>query len=153
MKLVVEGLDELRQRFKHEARNYHRRVRKTLEASLLTVWENVPSYPPKPATSNYVRTGTLGRSLGVSMYGQRTEPGADHYQEIKQGPQMDEATFGTRLYYAPYVVGEGTQTETFRRIGWKTLDGWVLRRVRGKIENLFKIMAAEMIRYLDGKGL
>jgi len=63
---------------------------------------------------------------------------------------MSEAKFGSRLGYAPDVIGEN-QDPFFSGRGWWTIVE-IAHRSRKKIERLFKIMAEEMARFLDGRG-
>ena len=139
--IKVEGLEPLRQRFGQYPQKFNQVIDKTLEASLLTIHENVPPYPVYP--SSYRRTGTLGRSIGVG----NTRP--DIYEK-KVGSGMFEATFGSRLNYAPFVIGETTQAKHMGH--WWTLDGTVYRKAAPKIERLFKIAVDRLAAWLDGKG-
>jgi hypothetical protein len=143
MPIIIEGLDELRDRMAQFPGKFQRVIAKTLEASLLKLWENVPPYPPAPASSEYVRTGTLGRTLGAG--GQRPD-----IYEVKQEGGFQVASFGTKLGYAPYVIGDNEQAWMHQN-RWFVL-GDVLNKSVGAIEGLFNAAADEMAKWLDGKG-
>lgn len=139
--IQVEGVEEIRKRMSDYPKKFDEVIGKTLDTSLLTIHQEVPPYPVYQ--SSYRRTGTLGRTL---------TPGQNNnINERKIGPQMFEATFGTRLNYAPYVIGEQTQAGHMKH--WWTLDGTVLRKAAPKIERLFQIAVERMAKWLEGKGL
>ena len=141
--IEIEGIDEIRQRFRKYPRKFDAALGKTLDATLLTIHQEVPPYPNYQ--SPYKRTGTLGRTLGSGFMGGNI--GKPDIYEKAIGPQMFEASFGTRLNYAPFVVGETTQAGHMSH--WWTLDGTVYRKVKPKIEKLFKLMVSELARWLD----
>ena len=147
VRIVIEGLEPIRARFAQFPRQYKAAERTALQTSLLKIWEKVPAYP-SVRKNWYIRTGMLGRSVGVSMEGSKMGP-PDIY-EIKQGANMGEATFGTVLGYAPKVIGEKSQEAP--HIGrWWTLDGSVLRAARPEIEKLWQKMADKLANWLDGR--
>lgn len=147
-RLEVTGLEELSQRMKQWPNRFRAALEVTMNAALLTVWEKIPSYPPKPQDSTYIRTGTLGKSLGGSFSGGKTGTTPDIY-EIKSGStNMIEASFGTRLDYAQVVIGE--QQRPYNRHWW-TMHKTVLRRIQQPINRIFNAMADEMTKWLDGK--
>lgn len=139
--LVVEGLDELRRRFQQWPEKFSAVVRKTLETSLLKLEESVPEYPPEPVNSSYTRTGTLGRTLSAGA--------ADNIHEVTQTGGYSEASFGTRLEYAQYVIGDSPAWMHKGR-WWRLVD--VLEKSKDDIEHLFQVAAEEMAAWLDGRG-
>lgn len=141
--LVVEGLDELRRRFQQWPEKFQAVIRKTLETSLLKIEENVPDYPPEPVDSSYTRTGTLGRTLSAGA--------ADNIHEVTQTGDYSEASFGTRLGYAQYVIGDNEQAWMHKGRWWRLVD--VLEKIKDDIEHLFQVAAEEMAAWLDGKGV
>ena len=146
----IEGLEPLRRRFAQFPRVYRREVRATLNASLGVLWENVPEYPPQPQGSTYNRTGMLGRSLGSGMGGGRSGRQPDIYQVRRQGPNMDAGEFGTRLEYAPFVIGD--QSQQPQNSHWWTITD-IAKNSQQKILKLFREMAQDLARFLEGKGL
>jgi len=117
-----------------------REMERTMKQSLVHVQGSVLPYPPPPPSSSYIRTGTLGRSIGL---GGR----ADIY-EVKRIGGGYEARLGTRLEYAPYVIGE-------QQAGVHSGRWWTMKTVAGKarpgIERLFVAMSKRLARYLDGR--
>lgn len=119
----------------------------TMDASLLTLWENVPPYPERPNESSYDRTGTLGRTLGASMSGAISGK-PDIYEKKKLGSEI-EGRFGTKLSYADYVIGESQAWMHY--IWWRLTD--VKKSSEAKIISLWNLAAEKMAKFLDGKGL
>lgn len=126
-----------------------RETEHTMEQALQHVWGSVPPYPPARPGSGYVRTGTLGRSLGSSQAGgMGSKP--DIYQVRKLGASKYEGRFGTRLEYAPQVIGTQTQKRIFRNIGWWTMADIAKKATQG-VQRLFDKMAGRMVKFLEGK--
>lgn len=151
MNIVITGIDALVKRMENEPKLFRQVFRKTLEASLLAIWQNVGErgYPTQKPGTRYVRTGTLGRTLGSSETGGMS--GRPSVYKVETSARMWGATFGTRLNYAPWVIGKDTQTKVHAANGWWTLDGDVKDTVEPKIIEFFQIMADSIARYLDGK--
>ena len=145
--IEIDGLEEVQRKFARFPMQYNKAERKTLEASLMTIHEQIPPYPTALSTSRYKRTGTLGRSIGANMSGGKS--GKPEIYMVKQGGKYSEASFGTRLHYAPKVIGE-YQDPFFAGRGW-----WNIKQVadfaKGKIERLWQIMADELANWLDGR--
>ncbi len=138
---------DLRQRMQNYDRQMKRVLEETNKASLYVLWENVPSYPRRPG-SRYIRTGTLGRSLGVSMEGgQMGKP--DILTQKPLGPTGWSGAFGSNVTYAADVIGEGTQKPVHQGIWW-TLKT-VADKASEKINRLHQAAADSMARWLDGK--
>ena len=148
--MEIKGLKEIHDRMRNFPKKYSRAAKKTLEAALLHVQGSVPSYPPAPKSSWYVRTGTLGRSLGSSMGGQPV--GKADIQQVKPMGGYQEAQFGTRLHYAPRVIGDATQQEAPWRSYWWNINT-ILAKAKPGVIKLFQKMAEMLARWLDGKGV
>lgn len=144
MKIVIEGLEEIRAKLRQYPQQYERAAQKTMDASLLTIQGSVPGYPSPPASSDYIRTGTLGRTLGSG--GGRAEV----YEVRSGGGGYIEGEIGTNLEYAPYVIGENTQA-WMHQGRWWTFDGTVLKSAVPKIERLWQIMVEELAKWLDAR--
>lgn len=147
IKIEVVGLKALKRRMRQFPQQYNKAVEITLRASLLKIWENVFPYPKKPAGSTYDRQGILGKSLGSGFAGGKTQGEPDVFQVFEQGGNIDGAEFGTRLDYAPFVLGEKQAQHmshwwTFRRLA---------RKSRPEIIRLFKVMAKKLVQFLEGK--
>lgn len=120
---------------------------KTANQALYHVWGSVPSYPAPPPGSTYIRTGTLGRSLGVSSGGQPMGK-PDVMKVTHLGGGYTEARLGTRLTYAPHVIGTGTQARHMRH--WWTM-ATVAERARKGVIRLYEAMADRMADFLVGR--
>ena len=147
--IEVIGLKELRRRMRQFPQEYNKAVKKTLNWSLHKLWSNVPPYPAKPEGSIYDRTGTLGRTLGSGEAGGKAQGEPDIFEVFEQGGNIDGAEFGTRLGYAPFVLGE-------RQAGhmghWWTMKG-LAKKTKPAIINAFKLMAKTLAKFLEGKGM
>ena len=153
--IEVRGLDSLIARMSQYPQKLSAAVRTTVKASLYALWENVPPYPPPPEDSSYRRTGTLGRTLGSGMAGGRGSEKPEVFELREVGSSAEgaliEGHFGTRLEYAPYVIGDNEQA--WMHAGrWWTISK-VGERAKGKIIRLFQQLANKMAAFLDGKGV
>ena len=146
--IEIRGLDELIRRMQQFPERLEASMRETMQAALLTLWENVPPYPAPPAGSSYDRTGTLGRTLGSSEGG-GTGGGQPDVYEVREMGSGFEGQFGTNLDYAPYVIGDDMQS---RHMGhwWKI--SVIKDRAQAKIEGLFSTMGEKIAEFLEGKG-
>ncbi len=148
--IEVKGLGELERRFRQYPGVFAREQKKAMDEALLHVWGSVPSYPSAPPNSTYVRTGTLGRSLGVSMSGGKLGGQPDIYESKPLGSRGRMGRFGSRLGYAPHVIGE-SQTAPF--VGrWWTVKA-IVARARQGVVRAFDDMARDLAEYLEGKRL
>ena len=146
--VTYTGLEELQAKLAKFPGVFSRALMTTMEAVLYKVWEFVPPYPPPPPNSTYRRTGLLGRSLGVSEGGHKMgKPGI--FEVRKRGASAMSASFGTRLGYAPDVIGESQKSQFTGR--WWTLGG-VARMAEAATIKLFENMARELAAYLSNEG-
>lgn len=146
--IEVRGLKELQARMKQFPEQLNAAQEKTMEASLLTLWENVPPYPRISFNSSYRRTGTLGRSLGSSEGGGKG--GKPSIYETKKLGSGYEGRFGTDLSYAQYVIGDTTQA-AHMGYWWQMKD--IAAKAETKIVRLWQTLADKLAKFLDGKGL
>lgn len=115
-----------------------------MEAVLLKLQELTPPYPPPPPNSTYRRTLTLGKSLGIGMgLGARPD-----IREVALGPQMVRGTYGTRVRYAPEVIGAGTQ-KAVHRGRWWTLE-FVAYHATPEVVRIMQVATDEMAQWLGG---
>lgn len=149
MRLEVTGLRELSQRFRDFPQEFSQSVRATMEATLYALWGAVPAYPPKPQTSDYIRTGTLGRSLGSSEAG-GISGGTPEIYEVSQGTTYTAGEFGTNLEYAPYVIGDDEQQWYHAAHGWWTISS-VARLAEERILQLWQQTAEQLAAWIDGQ--
>lgn len=111
--MLLDGgrdIDELRRRIrnadvKHEAA-------KAMRQSLLDIQAEAGDYPPAPANSSYVRTGTLGRKWTTKVEVRRNNV---------RGVISSDAVNDQGQYYGQWVKGPEKQRPLFERIGWQTL--------------------------------
>ena len=148
--IEIRGLDELIRRMQQFPERLEASMRETMQAALLTLWENVPPYPAPPAGSSYDRTGTLGRTLG-SGEGGGTGGGQPDVYEVREMGSGFEGQFGTNLDYAPYVIGDEEQNPYHTVNGWWRMS-FIKNRAQEKIEGLFNTMGEKIAEFLEGKG-
>ncbi len=121
---------------------------KAMEASLLTLQEKTPAYPPQPVGTPYERTGALGGSLGVAQEGGISGvPDIKLVKKLGRGNYQGE--FGSRLHYAKWVIGTQRQARHMRH-WWKMKD--VAKAAEPKITEIFEKLSESIARFLDGKG-
>jgi hypothetical protein len=85
----------------------------SLVASLLSLLPDLADYPPRPSTSNYVRTGTLGRLWTAAQ---------PEFKALKSG---FEARIGNKTPYAGYVQGgkeDDPHQAWMHKKRWQTTD-------------------------------
>lgn len=114
---------------------------KAAEQSVLYVHGQVPAYPPAPEGSDYVRTGTLGRT--VTTMGAASGEALSRVETIGGRPT---GVIGTALEYAPYVIDENQQAWMHAGRWWTLQD--VVRRSRDGVVRIYE----ETIRKLTGAG-
>lgn len=145
--IEVKGLNELLERMKKYPLEMHKAMAKTMAASLLVLWENVPGYPPPPEGSTYDRTGTLGRSLGSDIGGGKG--GDPSIFAIKPlGSAGYEGKFGTNLEYADVVIGEH-QARVHAGRWWNIYA--IAEKAADKINGLWRTLGDQMAKFLEGK--
>lgn len=146
MNIEIRGLEELLARMRAYPDKLKMSMEATMRAAMLALWENVPPYPSPPSDSTYRRTGTLGRTLGSGMSGGKM--GAPDVYQVRELGSGYEGRFGTNLGYAPYVIGDETQSRHMTH-WWKIRT--VAERAKPKIEQVFNTLAAKLAAFLEGK--
>ncbi len=131
---------DLPQRMKHYPQKLQQEMERTMKESLIHVQGSVPPYPPARPTSRYIRTGTLGRSIGLG--------GRAAIYEVRRVGAGYEAQLGTRLHYAPPVIGAQSQTGFFKGRGWWNMKT-VAERAKPGVERLFEAMSRRLVAWLD----
>jgi len=132
---------DLIQRMHRYPQQLNQEMERTIKQALAHTQGSVPPYPAPPPGSSYVRTGTLGRTIGL---GGR----ADIYETRRVGAGY-EARLGTRLDYAPYVIGPETQAAPHRGRWWTMRT--VLEKAMPGIERLYEAAANRMVAFLEGR--
>ena len=111
----VQGLEQLFRRLNNlQALNV---LRAPMNRAVLRIQADMQKYPPKPRTSTYRRTGTLGRSWT---------------SDVTNMAEGVRGRVGNRVKYAPFVQSSMFQRPVHRR-RWQT-DRIVLNRQRGAIQ-------------------
>lgn len=146
IKITVQGLKEIRRRFGGFPRQVAKAIQNALDAALLELQGSVPPYPNPPAGSTYIRTYTLGRILGADMTGGKLGR-AEIYEVRPVGNHGFEAQWGTRLGYAPFVIGATRQAGHMGH--WWTLKNVAANASRG-ITRIFQILGEELATWLKG---
>lgn len=152
MKIEVEGLEETIQLMVSYPRKLNQAMKRAMEAALLVVWGHIPSYPPPPTGSKYVRTGQLGRSLGSDFGGGRGGGTPDVYEVKTLGSGEYVGRFGTNLEYAPLVIGDSTTEQSDKMRHWWTLPQTVVGLSKDGVRKVFLVLKEEMVRFLEKKA-
>ena len=137
--MKVEGLDEIIQQMQALPRTLDTEMGRVMHQSMHILESKVPDYPPVPAGSKYIRRHLLGNSLTAS--------GDLHVSKIEKLGGMHQATFGSAVKYAPYVISDEMQAETHQ--GWWWTMSVIAERAQSAIEQLFQAVAEKMARFLD----
>jgi hypothetical protein len=144
--IEIHGLEEAIQKYQGAPLKLRKAMRATMFTSLDIVHENVKPYPSPPADSPYRRTGTLGRTLGASRGGALTGSKPDIYRVQQTSADNMSGYFGTKLNYAPYVIG-GAQDDPgqawMHKSRWWTIDDIAeaaKEKVQAAWERLIKII-------------
>ncbi len=148
--IEVKGDKEILARMAKFPRELEQAQKLTMDASLTTLWENVPPYPQPPAGSSYTRTGTHGRKLG-SGYEGGTGGGKPSIFTSKKIGSGFEGRFGTNNEYSQWVIGDDTQAQVHQGRWYKIGD--IAKKSEAKIIRLWETMAEKLAKFLDGKGL
>lgn len=106
--------------------------------SLLYLQSQTPPYPPQRPGNTYRRTGTLGRSV-TSLAA--NNPNA--LTKVKTFTGGVEGLWGTRVKYAPEVIGRDTQRENTRGYWW-TLEG-VAEKAIGGVSLIWEKMLGKLV--------
>ena len=137
IEMTVDGLEESIEKMKNAPQQLKRGMRVAMDASLLALHESVPPYPAPPPDSTYRRTGTLGRTLGVGG----GKP--DIYRVIDRAEQF-EGQFGTKLKYAPYVIGDVEQARVHSGRWWTMSK--VAENAKDKITQIWNKLVEEIAK-------
>ena len=137
---------DLLQRMRRYPKKLDDELGDAMDESLTYIQTRVPEYPNEPPGSMYVRTLTLGRSIGLGG-------GRSDVKDIKRlGQGKYEGRFGTNLYYAPYVIGtgEGGGKKQARHMShWWTMDE-IKERAEPGIKKIFEEMTRRLVKFLGG---
>lgn len=146
--IEYKGLDEIVSLMRQFPQKLRQISKVGMEASLLVLWENIPQYPAKPPETKYIRTGTLGRTLGSSEAGGKSGGRPDVFETKSMGAQGYEGRFGTNLNYAPYVIGDSQARQN--RHWWKLTD--VIPLSEKKIKDIWEGIMQQMVNFLNSRS-
>lgn len=135
---------DLPQRLSGYSRQLDKEAAHTMKQALYHAQGSVPAYPPAVPESRYVRTYTLGRSVGLGGSGQ-----AQIFEVKKLGSASYEGRLGTRVIYAQYVIGEN-QRPLFKGRGWWTMKTVAERASKG-ITRLYEQMLDRLAKWIEGR--
>ena len=125
--LRIDGMDSLLRRL-GKLGSIDKELIETTNKAIKYVHSTVPPYPPMRPRQRYVRTGTLGRSIGT---------------EVRTLGTSIVGSIGTKVVYAPTVISEDNQGSAF--VGrWWTLQG-VVRKARGGIIKIYEDMLKRLV--------
>ena len=136
--LRVKGLDKVQRKFKRFPEDFEKGLRTATMDAVLHVQETLPKYPPKPATSTYRRTGTLGRTI-TSLVGRHP----DALSRVKALGSAVVGLVGTKLKYARFVIDADQQAGHMRH--WWTLQG-SFEGARREIVKIYERMIRDIIK-------
>ena len=125
--IKIEGMDKLRERLEKMG-SINDELVETTDKAIKYVHSTVPPYPPTRPGQRYVRTGTLGRSIGT---------------EVRSLGTSVVGVIGTAVVYAPTVISEDKQGSAF--VGrWWTLQG-VMRKARDGVMKIYADMLKRLV--------
>ena len=103
MEIQLKGIDELISKL--SSINAMKALEPPMHKAMFRLQTPLATYPPAPANSKYVRTGTLGRRWTTDV-------------DVKSDEIIGKV--GNNTEYAPRVQSARFQKPIFKRIGWKT---------------------------------
>ena len=136
--LDVDGLEEAIRKMSQYPKRMDAEMSERMFASLDVLWENVPPYAAKPADSTYRRTGTLGKSLGVTQSGGKAGQPTVYGVSQKLGGREYQGKFGTSLSYAKYVIDPEKQAYMHQGRWWTMRD--VMKAAEKKVQEIWRRM-------------
>lgn len=146
--ISVSGLNELIGRLRGAKSKMAILLNEAMKESLRTLQASVLPYPSERMGQKYIRTERLGQSLGSGFGG--GAHGVPDIFEIEMAGGALEGRFGTRVGYAEYVIGEGTQA-------WMHAGRWwtirtILNNAMKIIGGIWERVGIRIAAYIDGKG-
>lgn len=120
MQITITGIDELINRLGQAQSNDV--LRTPMIAALALLQGRLATYPSPPENSSYRRTTTLGPSWNMG-------------QPVSLAGGGIQGVIGTKLTYAPYVMGHGQQARIHQG-RWPT-EEQIAREEEGRIRALF----------------
>lgn len=139
MNIEWRGVEELMRKMQRRAEKLEDVSKEGMEEAVLFVHSKMPRYPAKLEGSRYRRTGRLGAS--VTTLSGKAE-GALSRVEVLSGRTV--GVIGTNIVYAPYVIGEGTQSRVHSGRWWTLAEV-----VRGCADGIGRILEKYVRRAIE----
>jgi len=96
---------DLQRKLNNASKKFDEFMKKGMQAAMKAVAKVVPAYPPKPASSTYVRTGLLGWMMGKTMSGGTVgNPSVYKFNRKKLG-EWEGHVGADRPWYVRRVIG------------------------------------------------
>jgi len=129
----IEGMENLNRRLA-KIGSIDKELHETTDRAIKYVHSQVPPYPSTRPGQRYVRTGTLGRSIGT---------------EVRSLGTSIVGAIGTAVVYAPDVISEsavgGRGPQSRWHVGrWWTLQG-VMRKARDGVIKIYEDMLRRLV--------
>ena len=141
---------DLMQRFASYPQEFDRGISEAMNKALKEVQKKIGPYPPKREGQTYVRTGDLGRSLGMTMEGSIIGD-ASIMKTRRAGVGNYIGTIGSKgIYYNIYVIGNGGD-QAWMHVGrWDTMDV-IAKRAEPAVLMTFEKAMAKLEKWLEGR--
>lgn len=125
--IKIEGLERIGKRLE-KIGSIKTELLETTDRAIKYVHSQVPPYPSMRSGQRYVRTGTLGRSIGT---------------EVRTMGASVVGTIGTNIVYAPWVIS--SEKQAWMHVGrWWTLQG-IMRKARDGIVKIYEDMLKRLV--------
>lgn len=134
MEVEIRGLSQLVSKLDRMSGTLDDELIRTTTSVVAYVHSTVPPYPPPPAGSGYVRTGTLGREIST---------------DVRVLGSEIVGVIGSPTVYSPYVISDvevdGRGPQAWMHVGrWWTLQG-VVEKAKDGIIHLYERMIQRLI--------
>lgn len=146
--ISVSGLNQIIGRMKSAPSKMRIYLSDAMRRSLEALREGVPPYPPERMGQKYIRTERLGSSMG-SGFGGGAQGMPDIFEVAMSGNAVD-GHYGSRVGYAEYVIGEGTQAWMHAGRWWTVKT--VLKNAMKIIESIWQAVSERIASYINGGG-
>lgn len=133
--LRIDGLDELKAALSGFSSTINKHIRIALSKSLYMLQGMLQEYPPRPPTSTYIRTGTLGRRWMVKV----EKASLVNIRGFLENPTE----------YGPYVQDQDRQANIHRG-RWRTIQGVLLVKL-DEIYAFFRQAIKDALRAISRK--
>lgn len=113
-------------------------LRGTVRDILVMIAGRAATYPPAPADSTYIRTGTLGRLWTTAK------------PEIKASASLLEGRIGNKTPYGPYV--QSADEQAWMHLGrWTTIEQWI-EASQGEADGMLDTAGEQIIQEVERRA-